>query len=89
MLKKSLHKMSLKVFVTQPIPQIALKMLQDENLEVIVNEEVPLSREALLAGVRDIDALYCTLNEKIDAELLDAAGIRLKVCDGIKVWTCF
>ena len=33
-----------------------------------------MSRGKLLESVRDCDALFCTLNEKIDKEVLDAAG---------------
>lgn len=68
-----------RVFVTQPIPPMALRQLEEQGYEVIVNQEVPLSRQTLLNGVKDIDALYCTLNEKIDKEVLDHAGSRLKV----------
>lgn len=68
-----------KVFVTQPIPDQALKILQDANLDIQINQEIPLKRDTLLESVEQIDALFCTLNEKIDKELLDKAGNRLKV----------
>lgn len=34
----------------------------------------PISREELLRRVRGLDGLYCLLTEKVDAELLEAAG---------------
>lgn len=69
-----------KVFVTKPIPDEAVAILKSNNIELDINETVPLPREKLLDGVRKgIDGLYCTLNEKIDKEVIDAAGSRLKV----------
>lgn len=73
------QKQNLKVFVTQPIPNEALQILQASNLDVSINTNIPLKREVLLKGVKDVDALFCTLNEKIDKDLLDAAGSSLKV----------
>lgn len=34
----------------------------------------PISREELLRRVCGLDGLYCLLTEKVDAELLEAAG---------------
>jgi hypothetical protein len=68
-----------KVYVTQPIPEDAVKILKDNNIEPIINDKIPLDRKTLMNNVKDIDALYCTLNEKIDQELLDHASQRLKV----------
>ena len=34
----------------------------------------PIPRDELLKRVSGLDGLYCLLTEKIDAELLDAAG---------------
>lgn len=68
-----------KVYVTQPIPPEALKILQENNFDATINENVPLNRDVFLKSVKNIDALFCTLNEKINAELLDSAGKQLKV----------
>lgn len=35
----------------------------------------PVPRAELLKKVKGVDALFCVLTEKIDAELLDAAGV--------------
>ena len=70
----------LKVLVTQPIPKEAVDILSaNANLELIINDKTPLKRDFLLHAVKDCDALFCTLNEKIDKELLDASGRKLKV----------
>ncbi len=63
------------VFVTQPIPQQAIDILKkDDQINLKINSQTPLARKDLLESVKNCDALFCTLNEKIDKELLDAAG---------------
>jgi glyoxylate reductase len=42
-------------------------------------DELPPSREVLLQRVRGIDGLLCLLTDRIDGEVLDAAGPQLKV----------
>jgi hypothetical protein len=75
----SLRNSKLRVYVTQPIPKQAFDVLHDAGLDVIVNERIPLDRETLVASVCGVDAIFCTLNEKINKELLDKAGDKLKV----------
>ncbi len=70
---------SYKVFVTQPIPKEAKDIMLENKLELTINDTTPLSRNKLIESVRNCDALFCTLNEKIDKELLDQAGGNLKV----------
>ncbi len=40
------------------------------------SDDAPVPRKELLQKVKGVDALLCVLTEKIDAELLDAAGLR-------------
>jgi len=71
--------MASHVFVTRPLPAPGIGLLSDSGFEVRSNpEDRPLSREALLAGVREADALVCMLSDRIDRELLDSAPM-LKV----------
>ena len=73
-----------RVYVTRRIPEAGLRILQ-RFCEVVYRDEVPPpSREELLEAVRDVDAIYCTLNEKIDKELLDRAE-RLRVVGTMSV----
>ena len=46
---------------------------------------MPPSREELLQHVRGVDGLLCLLTERIDAELMDAAGPQLKVISSMSV----
>jgi len=67
-------RMASHVFVTRPLPAPGIDLLKDSGFEVRSNpEDRPLSREELLAGVRDADALICMLSDRIDSELLDSA----------------
>lgn len=82
---KNLNKLGIKmeqykVFVTQPIPKEASDIMVKNKLELIINNSTPLSREKLIDSTKNCDALFCTLNEKIDQDFLDKAGGNLKVC---------
>ena len=60
------------VFVTRRLPQPALdKLAQHAELHVNPDDRV-LSRQELLAGVREVDALLPLLTDTIDAEVMDA-----------------
>jgi len=62
------------IFVTRVLPDPGVDLLRAEGFDVRTHQEDrPLSREELLAGVRDADALLCMLSDRIDSELLDAA----------------
>ena len=67
------------ILVTRRIPDSGIRLLKIK-CEVEVNpQDRPLTREELLMGVRDRDAVLCMLTDKIDAEVLDAAGARVKI----------
>ncbi len=66
--------MASHVFVTRPLPAPGIDLLNDSGFDVRSNpEDRPLSREELLAGVREANALICMLSDRIDVELLDSA----------------
>jgi len=68
-----------KVFVTHKIPADGLKLLEGQvELDIWEGEEV-IPREELLKRVKGADALLPLLTDKIDAEVMDAAGKGLKV----------
>ena len=69
-----------KVFVTRQIPEAGIKLLRDKGFEVEVSEvDGVLPREQLLQKVKGADAILSLLTDKIDAELMDAAGPQLKI----------
>lgn len=46
------------------------------------DSDEPVPRTELLKGVQGADGILCLLTEKIDAEVLDAAGTRLGTGSG-------
>jgi glyoxylate reductase len=68
-----------RILITRRIPESGIRLLK-VKCEVEVNpQDRPLTREELLSGVRDRDGVLCMLTDKIDAEVLDAAGPRVKI----------
>jgi glyoxylate reductase len=72
-----------KVLVTREIPEAGLHLLED--FDVMVLSEAPPERDELLEAVDGVDAILSTATEKIDDELLDAAGSSLKVVANMAV----
>lgn len=68
-----------KVFITQPVPNETLSILKDNDVQPIVNQSVPIDRSEFLNRIKNVDGIFCTVNERIDKEVLDAAGKNLKV----------
>ncbi len=59
------------ILVTRQIPEPGLEILRKNFKNVIVNtKDRNLTRKELLKQVKDIDALLCLLNDKIDAEVI-------------------
>ena len=67
------------VFITRKIPEPGPTILK-KYLQVNMNPEVNvLDREVLIKNVKNVDALLCMLGDKIDSNVMDAAGANLKV----------
>ncbi|MDA4122092.1 MAG: D-glycerate dehydrogenase [Thaumarchaeota archaeon] len=77
--------MAFHVYVTSnEVPEEALDIVR-QVAEVKVNDsDGTPSREVLLREVVDVDGLFCNINEKIDAQLMDA-GKKLKVVASMSV----
>ena len=68
-----------KVFVTRVIRDKGLEVVKENCQADIWPEELPPSREVLLERVRGADGLLCLLTDRIDGDVMNAAGPRLKV----------
>jgi lactate dehydrogenase-like 2-hydroxyacid dehydrogenase len=68
-----------KVFVTRIIREKGLELVRENCQADIWPEELPPGRDALLERVRGVDGLLCLLTDRIDGEVMDAAGLGLKV----------
>ncbi|KAI7895510.1 D-isomer specific 2-hydroxyacid dehydrogenase [Mucor mucedo] len=72
--------MSPKVLVTRILPPQAQSRLLEQDFDLYQwQEDSCIPRHVLLEKIKGVDALFCLLTEKIDQELLDAAGPQLKV----------
>ncbi|XP_046405984.1 glyoxylate reductase/hydroxypyruvate reductase-like isoform X2 [Ischnura elegans] len=75
-----------KVFVTRPdIPIEAIDLLKERAEVSMWEEAVPVPRSILLEQVNGKDALFCTLTDRIDKELVEAAGPGLRVIGTMSV----
>ena len=74
-----------KVVVTRRVPSPGLEMVQEKCDVRHWDSDEPIPRATLLEWVKGIDGLYCLLTEKINDELLDAAGPNLKVVSTLSV----
>jgi len=61
-----------KIFITRRLPEEGLRLLKEHELE-IYEGDAPPSKEEIIEGVKDKDALICLLTDKIDAEVMDSA----------------
>ncbi len=68
-----------RVYVTRQIPESGIQLLA-KQCEVEVNpHDRALTRKELLLQVRNRHAVLCMLTDKIDAEVLEAAGPQVKI----------
>jgi len=68
-----------RVFVTRIIRDAGLNLVREFCDAEVWEDDLPPTREVLLEKVHGIDGLLCLLTDRIDGELLDAAGSQLKV----------
>ncbi|XP_064488227.1 glyoxylate reductase/hydroxypyruvate reductase-like [Ornithodoros turicata] len=81
-------KMSTKPFVLVTMTGIAeeaLNILGERCTVEVWPKKTPMSRPDLIQRIAGKDALFCFLTDKIDAELLGAAGSQLKVIGTMSV----
>ena len=75
----------MKIFVTRQIPGDYLEKLEDGN-EVVVSEfSRALTGAELVEKVKGVDGLLCLLTDRVDGDLMDAAGPQLKIISNYAV----
>jgi glyoxylate reductase len=72
-----------RVLVTREIPSAGLRVL--EGFDVTVLHERPPERDELLKSVRGANAILSTATEKVDGEVMDAAGEGLRIVANMAV----
>jgi glyoxylate reductase len=73
------------VFVTRIIPEQGLAQVRDFCAADIWLEDSPPSREVLLQRVKGVDGILSLLTDRVDEEVMDAAGSQLKVISNYAV----
>jgi glyoxylate reductase len=77
-----------RIFVTRIIPQKGLEMVRQQAAEYDLDvwpDPLPPPYEVLTEKVKGLTGLLCLLTDKIDANLMDAAGQQLKVISQMAV----
>jgi glyoxylate reductase len=73
------------ILVTRTLPDSVLARLRGAAAVDLWAEPRAIPRETLLSRVRGRDALVCLLTDRIDGEVLDAAGPSLRVVANVAV----
>jgi len=68
-----------KVLVTSRIPEEGMRMLEEHCDVKVFDYEGVFPRDVLLKEVNGVNAIVCLLADKIDGEVMDAAGPQLKI----------
>ncbi len=74
-----------KVFVTRLLPEKGLELIRDFCDMDLWPNELPPTRDELLRHVHGMEGLLCLLTERIDGEVMEAAGSQLKVISNLAV----
>lgn len=74
-----------RVFITRNVPESGPALLKAHCDVTQWESDDPIPRGQLLKSVQGVNALFCLLTDKIDRELLDAAGPGLRVVGTMSV----
>jgi lactate dehydrogenase-like 2-hydroxyacid dehydrogenase len=74
-----------RVFVSRVIPAAGLDLVHEAAEADVWTDELPPPRDVLLEKVRGAEGLLSLLTDRVDDELLDAAGPGLKVVSNFAV----
>ncbi|MEE8110409.1 MAG: D-glycerate dehydrogenase, partial [bacterium] len=68
-----------KVLVTRLLPKKAMEMIHKAVNAELNPHDRPMTRKELLRGLKGVDGVLSLLNDRMDAQAMDAAGLQLKV----------
>jgi glyoxylate reductase len=74
-----------KVVITRRLPGVSLAKIGEKALALYPDRDGPMPRRELLRKVRGAVGILCTLEDRIDAALMDAAGDSLRVVSNFAV----
>ncbi|XP_037954440.1 glyoxylate reductase/hydroxypyruvate reductase [Teleopsis dalmanni] len=85
-LSRKMNNQPKNVFITRAdVPDIGLKLLKESCNVETWSGSYPIARKDLLDHVVGKDALFCTLSDKIDNEVIEKAGPQLKCISTMSV----
>lgn len=68
-----------KIFITRKINSIAVELLKNYYDVILTNKTDSPTKNVMMKKVKNVYGILCTLSEKIDSDIMDAAGSNLKV----------
>ncbi|KAL5014074.1 hypothetical protein ScPMuIL_008344 [Solemya velum] len=68
-----------RVYVTRKVPGEGLDLLKEKCTVSMWDSDEPVPKEELLNQVKGVHAIFCTISDRIDAAVLNAAGSNLKI----------
>jgi len=68
-----------KIFITRKINSIAVELLKNYYDLILTNKTDSPTKNGMIKKVKNVYGILCTLSEKIDSDIMDAAGSNLKV----------
>ncbi|HET7678106.1 MAG TPA: D-glycerate dehydrogenase [Candidatus Limnocylindrales bacterium] len=74
-----------RVFVARVLPEEGLRPVLEATEAEVWEDELPPPRDVLLEKVRGCDGILTLLTDRVDDELLDAAGPQLRVVSNFAV----
>ncbi|KAF0697874.1 Aste57867_11457 [Aphanomyces stellatus] len=75
-----------KVLVTRHVPYILEQLkLANVDVDVFEREDIAIPRDELLERVKSCSGILCMLTDRIDSDVLGAAGAQLKVVSTMSV----
>ncbi len=76
----------MKILITRQIPGDHISKLKDAGHELTISDlNRPLTAAELVEKIKGVDAVLTLLNDKIDGEVMDAAGPQLKIISNYAV----
>ena len=76
--------MAHRIFCTRSIPEKGLALLRQHTELTVFDKDRQITKEELIAGVANADALLCLLSDPVDADVI-AAGTHLRVISSYAV----
>lgn len=63
-----------RVYITRRVPDEGLNLLKEKCTVSMWDNDEPVPRNVLLEEVKDVQAIFCTISDEINAAVLNAAG---------------